>query len=126
MATFYIAMTSGIEGPETSLTEEQIQKIEELASQLNQPWIGDKNFGMGLGPANYTISDAGNICGLRVLPEGFVSVWKTNDTDWHDFVDTVGLWAYLAPIGSVTLQKWLQECQKQMDEYNENMLRPTE
>lgn len=125
MATFYILMTSGIEGPKCELTDEQSQKIEELVNQLEQPWVGSTNFGMNLGPANYSVSDLDKGWGLRVLPEGFVTVWDPVDNDWHNFVDTVGLWVYLATIGSPTLQKWLAECQKQMDEYNEEMLRTT-
>jgi len=122
MATFYIMMTSGIEGPQCELTDEQIQNIEEMALELNQPWVGSTHFGMGLGPTNYGVSGLNKISGLRILPQGFVTIWKPGDTDWHNFMDTVGLWTYLATIGSPTLQKWLKDGQKQMDEYNEEML----
>jgi len=126
MATFYILLTSGIEGPQCELTDEQATKIEELVNQLEQPWVSSTNFGMRLGPTNYSVSDLDKKWGLRVLSQGFVTVWDPVDNDWHNFVDTVGLWSYLATIGSPTLQKWLEDGQKQMDEYNEEMLRPAE
>jgi hypothetical protein len=126
MATFFILLTSGIQGPEAELTDEQVQKIEELALQLNQPWVGSTHFGMGLGPTNYGVHSLNKISGLRVLPQGYATIWKPGDTEWHDFIDTVGLWAYLATIGSPVLQKWLEDGQKAMDKYNEEMFGTTE
>ena len=115
---FSICITSGIQGPESQLTEEQSQRVSELAGQLTEPWIGGRPLGVGLSPDHFLViweNDSAPILGVRTTIRGYVSMWKQGDTDWHDFVDTVGLWSYLAPIGSTTYQNWMKEFQKETD-----------
>jgi hypothetical protein len=123
-AQFYICMTSGTKGPEAQLTEELSKEIIDLALQLNKPWIGSKLATMGLfGSDHYIVvweDKAAPVLGLRTLSSGYVSMWKQGDTDWHVYQDTVGLWARLAPTGSQAYQKWCEDINKAMDEYEKN------
>lgn len=119
---FYICMTSGIRGPEGELTEELSKEISELAGQLTEPWNGSKLEGRGLSalsPTHYAVSwldkDA-PIVSLRTTANGYITVWKQGDTDWHEYKDTVGIWAKLAPTGSATYQKWTDDMQKAMED----------
>jgi len=121
-ASFYICMTSGAPGPIGVLEEELSKEISELAGQLTEPWNGSKMEGRGLGalsPTHYAVSwvdkDA-PIVSLRTTANGYVTVWRKGDIDWHEYRDTVGLWAKLAPTGSATLQKWYDDMQKAMED----------
>lgn len=109
-STFYICMTSGIEGPKAELTEEFSKEISDLALQLDKSWESYRLAGMGLGIDHYMVywgNDA-PIISLSVDGTGYVSMWKNGDTDWQTFKDTVGLWARLAPTGSSAYQKWVE------------------
>lgn len=125
MATLYISMTSGSRGPELELTDEQANHISELISELSVFWAESKFFGMGLGPTNYIVS-WGDKYAFRVIPEGLVSIWSDGAKDWQYFKDTVGIWKYLEPIGTIALQEWKNDMQKQMDEFNEEMFGTSE
>ena len=122
----YVCMTSGIEGPEAELTEEQSQKIIELVGQLSQPWVGDAPIGMNLSKDHFIVDwddDNSLISAIRTDPSGYVNMWKRGDTDWHDFVDTVGLWSYLSPLGVDAHQKWVKQSSEAMEKFYEEMQR---
>lgn len=119
---FYICMTSGIRGPEGELTEELSKEISELVGELTEPWEGSKLEGRGLNAlcsTHYAVSwldkDA-PIISLRTTANGYITVWKQGDTDWREYKDTVGIWAKLAPTGSITLQKWHDDMKKTMED----------
>lgn len=119
--TLYVCMTSGIRGPEIELTDEQVQEIINRISQLAEPWVGSSHFG---GPSSdhymvhvpYAIPN-----GVRTNAYGFVSVWKDigKGADWINYKDTVGLWGYLAPIGSKAIIQWREEQERYSKEYAE-------
>ena len=115
--TLHVCMTSGIRGPEIELTDEQVAKITELIAQLDQPWVGSAHFGMGLGSDVYMVSIYPTGAGLQTNAYGFVSKWEGND--WVNYKDTVGLWGYLAPIGSQAIIQWREEEERYSKEYAE-------
>ena len=115
--TLYVNMTSGIRGPEIELTDEQVAKITELTNQLDQPWEGSSLFGMGMGPDHYMVSFPLSNFGVWTNSHGFVCKWEAND--WVNYKDTVGLWGYLAPIGSRAIIQWREEQERYSKEYAE-------
>lgn len=121
--SFYISMTSGIRGPEAELTQEQSDKVSELVQQLTDEWVGDKPGGLGhLHATNYIVSGLNGLANsVAVDAYGFTRVWENGSSDWRYFKDTVGLWAYLAPIGYAALRKWLDEAEKAHEEYYEKL-----
>lgn len=121
--SFYISMTSGIRGPEGELTEEQANKVTELIQQLTEEWVGQQPGGLShLHATNYIVSGLeGPALSVAVDAYGFTRVWTNSNSDWRYYKDTVGLWAYLAPIGYSTLRKWLDEAEKAMKEYQEKL-----
>lgn len=110
--TLYICMTSGVEGPSLALTEDQSRNIISLALQLNKPWVGTRLLGLSsLRQDHFLVAwedPNSQIMGLRAETNGYVSMWKHGDTDWHEFQDTVGLWTHLAPYGSTAYQNWIR------------------
>ena len=115
--TLYVCMTSGVQGPEIELTDEQVAKITQLTNQLDQPWEGSSHFGMGMGPHVYMVSIYPTGAGIRTNAYGFVSKWEGNDL--VNYKDTVGLWGYLAPIGSKAILLWREEQERYSKEYAE-------
>jgi hypothetical protein len=119
---FYICMTSGIRGPEGELSEELSKEISELAGRLTEPWDGSTLEGRRLGdlsPTHYAVSwldKDSPVVSLRTTANGYVTVWRQGDTDWHEYKDTMGIWAKLAPTGSVILQKWYDDMRKAMED----------
>ena len=115
---FYIVMTSGIQGPTAEISEEHAKTISELAARITEPWTGPAHIGMGLSPDHYMVTwdenDDGPIRAVSILSNGWVSMWKRGDMEWHTFTDTVGLWTHLTDIGSAAFQKWTKEIQEAM------------
>lgn len=111
---FYICMTSGIQGPTTELTPEEIEKIIELARQLVKPWQGDGWSHQGLGTDNFYayLGHDQAIVALRARMSGFVEVCRDSSANWDNYDDTVGLWAHLAPIASRAMLAWREKLEE--------------
>jgi hypothetical protein len=113
-AELMICMYSGMMPPKTELTLDQEKEIVELASQLNQPFVGAKPIGGGsLSSTHYLViwnrgfPDPNTpLLGVRAEGFGCIEVWRSSQ--WIKYKDTVGLWAYLATIGVPLLQRHLE------------------
>ncbi len=125
MTTIYVSMTSGIRGPEGVLTQEQVDRAKELALQLTEK-CEPTHQGLGdLHCTNYIVSwtdENSPIASVQVDAYGRVRLWRTDVTGWEFYVDTVGLWAYLAPFGYAAYRGWREAHEKAMKEYYEKVL----
>jgi hypothetical protein len=111
----FVHMTSGVRPPEIELTDEQVAKIIELTTQLDQPWLGGGFWGMG--PDVYMVHCPLSDFGIQTNPHGFVSKWENGD--WVNYKDTTGVWGYLAPIGNQAIIQWREEQERYSKEYAE-------
>lgn len=133
-SSLYICMTSGLRGPETKLSDEEIVKLKNLIDQLNDPWTGSNFFGMGLSSDHFLVHvvTPDYYFYLDTNMQGYVKVTKveaklgSDDTAIsiapvveNEYKDTVGLWSYLAPIAHKALMEWYEENERARKEYNE-------
>ncbi len=141
-----IIMYSGGQNPERELSETEIKHILDLVSKVDQPYqeelhpkLGFSGYSVGWdyynekGELNRELIEG--IPPSKLPPVCIQTFEEYNAIGIYEnlfmsgmsmYYDTVGLGLYLKDIMASTLQKHIDEAQKAMDEYNEEMLRATE
>jgi len=137
---FSINMYSGMQPPECELNPEQIDHISELVARLDTPYMSDPIWQGTAFPStdNYSVwwLDERPIDDV-LFTEPFQSPWmmfqvrvggavhvyrKEEDFQGVYLKDTVGLWEYLATIGSPLLARHFRDMEEDKDEYYEKVL----
>lgn len=123
-AIFSINMYSGLQNPEVELTEEQSQKVIELANRLDHPITDDNFSGLRSSVTNYMVWWGPSSAPFHVIHVSEyldVQICRQGDVEYSTFQDTVGLWAYLAPIGGKIYLEHRRQTEKAMEDYHEEM-----
>lgn len=133
-------MYSGMQPPECDLTQQQIEHISELVSRLDTPhtggplwhgtavlstdsysvwWLDERP----IDEAMFTKPFEGSWMMVRVRVGGPVHVYRQEENFQGVYLkDTVGLWEYLATIGSPLLAKHFRDVNESMEDYYEKVL----
>lgn len=111
----YASMYSGLPNPERVLTEEEVSKVKEMMSRLDEPWteahhpkMGFTGYGAWNGKENWYVS---------VDFRGFAAVWTGKRMELDYFKDTVGLTTYLQSILKATVDRHFEDAQELMQDF---------
>jgi hypothetical protein len=106
-------MYSGIQNPEKELTDEEVNEIARLISELSGPEI---EFGpLGLGHGGYGAfvqNDDGSHLSVMVNFTGGAQVWNSVEQRWVGRIDVSGICAYLCKLMTPAVAQHLLDANK--------------
>ena len=111
----YASMYSGMPNPERDLTPEEVSKVKELMSRLDEPWTGPNHPQMGF--TGYGVWDGEDNWYVSVDFRGFATVWNGTKMGVDYYKDDVGLTAYLQSILKETVDRHVEDAQELMEEF---------
>lgn len=116
----YAMMYSGIQNPEKILTSEELETIQDLLSQLKEPWLGPSHSRLGFSGYGAIFEIDGWIQGCQADIRGFVHRWNKDTNEWDVFADTPGVLPYLMKIMVSTMQDHYKESYGSWKKFNED------
>lgn len=116
----YAMMYSGRQNPEKELTSEELETIQDLLSQLKEPWLGPSHPRLGFTGYGATYELDGWIQSCQADISGFVHKWDKDTNEWDVFADTSGVLPYLMKIMVPTMQEHYKEGYASYNSFNKD------